>query len=509
MDDKIMKNIIKLSLVFLFSAYFPLAAVTVGISNFTVGDGIDGNIASNLFESELSNNKDFTVRRKDSMTSINEQMKKCQMGLMSCDAIDPDARRGIDLFVFGEVHKEGEQFLVNIRAVRQNTWTVYFSKFDRSKSLEETLKDLASELAGQLKKTNSGSGVLLDDSKELDGKYRVAIQDVKFGNAAAQKVNVTPMLNSILATALGGNGKFVIVENSRVNDILNEKKLEMQGLVDVSSSGFNARGVTHILVSTLSVDGDVKSLKYQIVSVKTNLPIVENIIEWTDIKEIKKATEEVAKYAEEEIFVKNGKLDILECDPGDAKIFFENKEKGTQLIEIGFCPKSLEDIPAGKYTILFKHEDRETLSMQIEVKAQELTKVAKAVLPPLDTSDYQKAAQMEAQGKYGEAKELYRKFYERYPKNRMAQFAMYREGFLTQVYMKQFAEGKQILDELIKRKPDAEIRSEAYFGIGVGYHVQGKTEERNSVLKMLVNEFPGSTASESAKLCLEENQCNF
>ena len=122
----------------------------------------------------------------------------------------------------------------------------------------------------------------------------------------------------------------------------------------------------------------------------------------------------------------------------------------------------------------------------------------------MDLSDYQKAAQLEAKGNYAESKTLYRKFYERYPKNRMAQFAMYREGFLTQVHMKKFEEGKQILNELIKKKPDAEIRSEAFFGIGIGYHVQGKTQERNNILKMLINEFPGSTASESAKLCLEE-----
>jgi TolA-binding protein len=511
MDGKIMKSIINkiIGFTFVLTLCLPLAATTVGISNFTVSEGIDANLASNIFESELLNNKDFTVRRKDSMTAINEQLKKCQHGLMSCDAIDPDAKKGIDLFIFGDIHKEGDQFLVNIRAIRQNTWTVYFSKFDRGKNSDDVLKDLASDLAGQLKKTNDGSGALIDDAKELDGKYRVAIQDVKFGNAAAQKVNISTMLNSILGTALGGKGKFIIVENSRVNDILKEKKLEMEGIVDVSNTAFNARGVTHILVSTLSVDGDVKSLKYQIVSVKTNLPIVENIIEWTDVKEIKKATEEVAKFAEEEIFVKNGKLDILECDPSETRIFFENKEKGTQIIDIGFCPKSLEDVPAGKYTVLFKNEDRETLTMQIEVKAQELLKIPKVVLPPLDLSDYQKAAQLEGQGNYIEAKAAYRKFYERYPKNRMAQFAMYREGFMTQVYLKKYEEGKQILDELIKRKPDAEIRSEAYFGIGMGYHIQGKLDERNNIMKMLINEFPGSTASDIAKLCLEENQCNL
>ena len=505
---KLFKKIMRLAGMLAF-AYSPLAATTVGISNFTVSDGIDVNLASNQFESELLNQKDFTVRRKDSMSSINEQLWKCKTGLMNCDDIDKDARKGIDLFIFGEIQKEGEQFLVNIRAVRQNTWTVYFSKFEKGKNLEDILKGLAIDLTGQLKKTASDTGMTLDDSKELSGKYRVAIQDVKFGNVAAQKVNVAPMLNSILATALGGNGKFIIVETSRVDDILNEEKLEMEGIVDVSKTKFDARGVTHILVSTLNVDGDVKSLKYQLVSVKTNLPIVENIIEWADVKEIKKATQAMAAFTEEEVFVKNGKLDILECEPSDAKIFFENKEQKSHLTEIGFCPKALEDVPAGTYTILFKHEDRETLTMQIEVKAQELTKVPKAILPPLDLSDYQKAAQLEAKGNYAESKTLYRKFYERYPKNRMAQFAMYREGFLTQVHMKKFEEGKQILNELIKKKPDAEIRSEAFFGIGIGYHVQGKTQERNNILKMLINEFPGSTASESAKLCLEENQCDL
>lgn len=117
----------------------------------------------------------------------------------------------------------------------------------------------------------------------------------------------------------------------------------------------------------------------------------------------------------------------------------------------------IEDIPAGEYTLLFRHEDRNTLTKAITIKAVETLKLGKIQLPDIDMSLFQQASVAESAGKFSEANGLYSQFYTKYPKHRMASYAMYREGYVTQLRLRQVADGRKILENVIARKPDAEI----------------------------------------------------
>jgi TolA-binding protein len=80
---------------------------------------------------------------------------------------------------------------------------------------------------------------------------------------------------------------------------------------------------------------------------------------------------------------------------------------------------------------------------------------------------------------------------------------MYREGYVTQLRLKKVAEGRTILENVIARKPDAEIRSEAYVGMALGYQAEGDTEKANNIFRMLTEQYAGTTAAEFARECLE------
>ena len=67
-------------------------------------------------------------------------------------------------------------------------------------------------------------------------------------------------------------------------------------------------------------------------------------------------------------FSTNGKLVIERCDIENVRIFKESKEAGTFPVELGFCPLIVEDFPGGKYTLIFKHDERDTLLMDIETQ---------------------------------------------------------------------------------------------------------------------------------------------
>jgi TolA-binding protein len=313
----------------------------------------------------------------------------------------------------------------------------------------------------------------------------------------------------VLITAFGKNSKFEIVERARVADLLNEKKLAMTDLVQTDRVAFESRGISHLLNGTMKVYDEVRVLSYQIINVKTGLPVASEIIEWSDEKELKGAMSSVAKQCEEQVFNVNGKLVIEKCDLEDVRVFMEKKEAGSTVEELGFCPLTVEDIPKGNYTLLFKHEERDTLSMDIVIVPQETNRIPLVKMPPIDMTAFNEACSLEISARHAEAIEKFKEFYRKYPKHRLSHYAMYREGFIAQIYQKKYVEGRKILEEVIKRNPDAGTRTEAYYGIALGYQVEGQMDKSREILKMLINEYPASTAAEQAQDCLDKGKCSL
>ena len=70
----------------------------------------------------------------------------------------------------------------------------------------------------------------------------------------------------------------------------------------------------------------------------------------------------------------------------------------------------------------------------------------------------------------------------------------FREGYVTQLRLKKVAEGRKI-ENVIARKPDAEIRSEVY--VGMAGHAEGDAE--SNIFRMLTDQYVlATTAAEFA-----------
>ncbi len=504
-----MKKIFRLSnlyftiLLLSFFAATNIFSITAGVTVIKTHDtGLDQEKLSNALQSELQKQKAVTIRDRDAFKVAWEQIAQCKAGIVKCDENNAEMKM-LNILVFGDIHKHTEGYIFNLRAVSQKTYAVLYSGSITGKNQDNLIADLASELSDKLKAIGASETSFEDQEKQGEGGFRIAIYKIKAANEAAQKVPIGNILDSVLTTAFKNKGKFQIVENSRIADIMNEKRLAMSGLVETNAPLFEARGITHYLAGSLKVYNSDRILSYQIINVKTGLPIVTSMIEWEDEKQLAVAMEEVAAKTNEEVFHVNGKLSIEACEPSGVSIFLENKEQGSRLDEIGLCPKTVEDMPKGKYTLVFKHEDRDTMSQEVEIKAMETTKIPLVKMPSIDLTAFQSGGSLEGQGKYQEAITSYQEFYKRYPRHRMSAYAMYREGFITQIYLKNFEKGRKILEEVIKRRPDYEILTEAYTGIAFGYQAAGNTEKSKEIFKMIIEQYPGTSAADAARQCLD------
>jgi len=488
----------------------PMLAVTVGVTPFAVRDKVaNGEQIADLVQARLMKEKAVEVRDRLAVKHVLDEMASCQTGIKVCDFDigDIDLKQ-LDVMVFGDVVRQHSgRFLVNVRAVSQHTWTVLYSETADGKDPSEVASQIASRMTEKLASYAAAANAERE-SEDARFKHRIAIYKIENGNEAAQGVDVSGVLDSILVSAFGSRTGFQVVERTRIQDLLNEKQLSMSGLVQTERTTFEARGISHFLTGNLKVYGDVRVLAYQVINVKTGAPVISDILEWTEEGELVQAMEVLAAQTDQTVFKKNGGLQIGDCELPRVRVFMSEDAPSPQLREIGFCPLIIEDLPAGKYRLQLTHEDRDALLLTAEIKAGQVLDLGTLKMPPVDLTLLQNAERLESAGRYADSASAYRGFYEKYPRYPLASYAMYREGFIVQIYQKRYSEGRKILEEVIRRDPvNADVRTEAYFGIAVGYQEEGNQARSFEILQMLRREYPSSTAAMQAEACLEMGRC--
>lgn len=502
-----------ISLLTIFFSAGQIFAVTVGVTSFAVRNQVaNGDQLADTMQTKLMSAKSFEVRDRQAVKHVLDEMTACQTGIKVCDlGIGDIDLKQLDIMVFGDVAKRPDgRFLVNARAVSQHTWTVIYSETADGKDADSLTRKIAANMTEKLS-SYATSANFEKESEDTQYKNRIAIYKIENGNEAAQGVDVSGVLDSILVSAFGAYSGFQVVERTRIQDLLKEKQLSMSGLVQTERSAFEGRGITHFLTGNLKVYGDVRVFAYQVINVKTGAPVVSDILEWTEEKELVSAMEALAAETDETVFNKNGGLQIEDCELSRVRVFMaEDSAPTAGLREIGFCPIIVEDLPAGSYKLQLVHDERDTLSLAANIKAGQTLNLGSLKMPPVDLTLLQQGERLETIGQYNESKAAYRGFYEKYPKYPLATYAMYREGFIVQIYQHRYNEGRKILEEVIRRDPaNADVRTEAYFGIAIGYQQEGNQVKANEILQMLRNEYPTSTAAMQAATCLERGRCQL
>ncbi|MBS0617919.1 MAG: hypothetical protein JSR44_06995 [Spirochaetes bacterium] len=488
------------TIIFMISLPFTFAhALTVGVFDIRGDVGTEGARLADLAQTELAKDKALSVRDRLAVENLKKQQEKCAAGLKACPELDL-ALKTLDVYVTGEaVSLVGKKQII-LRAVKMADQKISALGVGNADSLEKSMAAASRDLAGKMAAANKDAGSAQ--------RWKLMVEPVRAANAAAQKLPELAALDSLLLSALAKRAAFDLVETKSDDIAEAERLLVLQGFAPGASAPMGS-DYTHYVTATLKVYDEWRTLSYQVVSKKTLTAVITDTIEWSVNEDTAKALDTIAERAESDIIKTLGALEISSCDPKNATLSFEFKNN-TRAPEVVDCkaPLVIEGIPAGEYTIVFRHEERNTLTKTITIKPIETLKLGRITLPEIDMTLYQQAGTAEGAGKYAEANILYAEFYKKYPKHRMAAYAMYREGYVTQLKLKQVAQGRKILENVIARKPDAEIRSEAYIGMALGYRAEGDGEKANGIFRMLAEQYAGTTAAEFARECLD-GKCSF
>lgn len=494
-----MTRLFVLTLTLLLPAGF-LHALTVGV--FDIRGDVQGNgdKLADLAQSEIQSEKSLTVRDRLAVKSAIAQQEQCAAGLKDCP-MNAGMLKTLDLYVTGEAVSLSTKKQIVLRAVKTGDQSIAALAVGNAETLEKSMEQAAKDLRKKM------SSVTTADSGAA-GRWRLMVERVRPANAQAEKLPELAGIDSLLLGALSKRAVFDLIETKSEDLASAENLLSTQGFAPGALAPVG-KTYTHYVTATIKVYDEARVLSYQVVSAATRKPVISDIIEWNEKQNINEALDAVAQKTENDVQRVLGKLEVAGCDPGDAVLTFEFKDNARAAESIQCkSPLVIEDIPAGEYTLVFRHEDRNTLTKQITIKPVETLKLGKIELPDIDMTLFKDASSAEGSGKYAEANSLYSQFYTKYPRHRMSSYAMYREGYVTQLRLKKVAEGRKILENVIARKPDAEIRSEAYIGMALGYRAEGDAEKANSIFHMLTDQYAGTTAAEFARECLE-GKCSF
>ncbi len=107
------------------------------------------------------------------------------------------------------------------------------------------------------------------------------------------------------------------------------------------------------------------------------------------------------------------------------------------------------------------------------------------------------------QGRYPEARELFRKAVEKYPENKLAEHSMY---FYAICFFKEnrYREMIKEFEKLIKVYPASDYVPEAYYHIGIGYQRLNEIPKARKIYELVVKKFPKSRWAEYSMEKLKE-----
>jgi TolB-like protein len=449
-----------------------------------------GEAAAQLIESNLGSLKQFQLRKSGEIEGYVKKLELAQAG-----AANPDELKGagealkINYIAVGSISRFGALYQVDVRTVNVDDWSIVHSSGIDSYSIDSACryvnKDIqitftGEELAGKEKQGSDKTTVTVyafDDSN-------VMAQGAGYGGAFAE------MLNS----ELGALRKLSVIERTHSKALINEKALEMAGIIENNDadSYLRVRGIAYRLTGGIRVFKDVTCIAYELVSTETGAPALLGYTEIAGLDALRPVARHIARFVEEALNNRIGTLKLV-TDPANAEVLIDGLPAGTAPV--------LTFLAKGAHQIKVSYRGYETAVKDVAVEPKTVNMI-EVKLERLSRKLLDEALLLERMNNWEAAVAKYQEFIERYSETEEANEAYYRKGHVLQNYMAKYQDALAVFEALIKRYPDAMTRAEAYFGLAKTYTAMGNTAKARESLSILIEKFPDSFAAEEGRLML-------
>jgi tetratricopeptide (TPR) repeat protein len=445
-----------------------------------------GASASGMLEKTYLGIDRFQTREMNAISDYITLMEKAQVGLLAENAMKGDSEKlKVDYLTVGTVSKFGDIYEVDARTVKIDDWTIVHSFGTTSGSVDSAVKDISWNISEKFNKK-----YITEREKISDEKPTVSVSKFVNDNIAAQQAGFSSAFAEILNSLLGSFSLISTVEMKYSSALLDEKSLEMIGVVEneKGDSEFSVRGIAYNLTGNFKVFKDIICINYRLYNTADNRLVFMGIKEIASARGLRPAAYDIANTIEDVLNNRIGTLQI-ESDPGDAEIFIDDNYAGkTPLI-----------VSANKGTrkISAKLRGYENYLADFEIKPMEINKY-KIKMEMLSMELIKQAFLLESMQNWKGAVEAYQRFIDKYSNNEEANNIFYRKGHLELVQLKNYSGALNTFTTLVNRYPDAMVRAEGYFGIARTQLAMGNKEKSKEALDYLLEKYGDTPAAEEA-----------
>lgn len=446
-----------------------------------------GSAVTATLENKYAASKRFSLRQRDAIKDYLDGITRVQLGLTRPETIKASAGDlKIDYLTVGSVSRFGDIYEVDARTVNVDTWKIVHSRGCSMYSISKAIEDISWYIDRQLTRDYAAQ-------REDPAIKRpvLTVHRFKDSNNDAAQTGYGGAFAEILNSNLGSYYMITTVERTYSRALVNEKALEMAGVIenDGSDDSFSLQGIEYKLTGEIRVFKDLICINYRVHDTRDGRVIHMGAREIATREGLRPAALDIALTVEDLLNNRIGTLKI-ESVPDQAEVLIDGEPAGSTPL--------VASLSKGKHEIMVRSRSRETYRETLDIRPKEII-VRSVRLKPLSMELMEKAFLFEKARRWAEAVEAYKNFIETYEDTWDADSAYYRKGHVEMINLKRYDDALVTFQALVNRYPETMIRAEAYYGLARTYYLKGNRKEAKAVLDYLLENYADTYAAEEAK----------
>lgn len=446
-----------------------------------------GSTVSSMIENSFKGSEKFYVREKDAISSYLTTLAQVQTG-----AIKPEAMRGdpaslkIDYLTVGTVSKIDGRYEVDARTVGIDNMLIVHSQGSSAVSLNEAVNDI-----GWYIKEKFNNDYIKERQTDDEEKATVTVFKFRDYNERAGKAGYGGTFAEILNSQMGTFLSIATIERKYSKALINEKILEMAGVIENDESGGNFRdkGIQYKIEGDIRVFPDVICINYRMFNTSDNSLVFLGSKDITSSSGLRPAAWSISNTVEDVLNNRLGTLKVIST-PAECEIYIDGRKEGKTPAQIA--------VPRGNHKLMIKMDGYVPYKTDIEIQSKKILE-QQIVLEEVPYKIFQNAMDFERKRDWAAAIAAYTEFIAEYGDTKEADGAYYRKGHLEMMYMKNYQAALNSFESLVNRYPDTIMRAEGYYGMMRTYELTGNTQKAAGIKHYILENYPETNAAEEAR----------
>jgi len=441
---------------------------------------------SEMIEESFEKNESFYVREQYAIKSYLETLAQVQAGALKPEAMKGDpASLKIDYLTVGTVSKIDGRYEVDARTVGINNMLIVHSHGSSSQNLNEAVKDIEWYI-----KEKFNSDYVKERQADDEEKATVTVFKFRDFNERAGKAGYGGTFAEILNSQMGTFLSIATVERKYSKALINEKILEMAGVIenDESDGRFRDKGIQYKVEGDIRVFSDVICINYKMFDTSDNSLVFMGSKDIASSAGLRPVAWSISNTVEDVLNNRLGTLKLT-ATPLEAEIYIDGKKEGKAPAQIA--------VLRGNHKLMVKMDGYVPFKADIEIQSKKVLE-QQIVLKEVPYKIFQNAMNFERKRDWAGAIAAYTEFIKEYEDTKEADGAFYRKGHLEMMYMKNYQNALNTFESLVKRYPDAIIRAEGYYGMMRAYEFMGNRQKASEIKGYILTNYSETNAAEEA-----------